>query len=96
MPIWRRIPVIDDNGYIVFESGAILLYLADKYGKFIPDDKEVGGLDDLQAWMQRMMSRDGVKKGLDVPVPQEELTKAFTENPDEIIKDVRENLIRKV
>lgn len=38
-----RIPTIvdhDNDDYAVFESGAILLYLADKFGKFIPRDEK--------------------------------------------------------
>ena len=31
-----KVPVIDDSGTIVFDSNAILLYLADKTGKFLP------------------------------------------------------------
>ena len=37
-----RIPVIKDreNKLVVFESGAILIYLAEKFNKFIPADRE--------------------------------------------------------
>ena len=35
---FRLLPVIDDDGFIVAESGAVLLYLADRAGKLIPPD----------------------------------------------------------
>lgn len=31
-----KVPVIDDDGTVVFDSNAILLYLADKTGRFLP------------------------------------------------------------
>jgi glutathione S-transferase len=37
---FHQAPVIDDDGFIVAESGAILLYIAEKAGKLIPSDFE--------------------------------------------------------
>ena len=31
-----KVPAIDDDGVLVFDSNAILLYLAEKHGKFLP------------------------------------------------------------
>lgn len=35
---FRQVPAIDDDGYVLTESGAILLYIAEKAGKLIPRD----------------------------------------------------------
>jgi len=95
-----RIPAIVDNDgpygktLRVFESGAILLYLAEKYGKLLPSNPQdridaiawaffqtgvnFGWLDrapnyfgfdmspypSVTTWLERMSSRDGVKKGM--------------------------------
>ncbi len=47
-----QVPVLDDNGAIVFDSNAILIYLAQKYdpnGKWLPRDAK--GQADVQAWL---------------------------------------------
>src|SRR5471032_825181 len=35
---FNQVPVIDDDGFIVAESGAIVIYIAEKAGKLIPTD----------------------------------------------------------
>jgi len=37
---FRQVPVIDDDGFVVAESAAVVLYLAEKAGKLIPQDGE--------------------------------------------------------
>jgi glutathione S-transferase len=37
---FRQVPVIDDDGFAVAESAAVVLYLAEKGGKLIPADVE--------------------------------------------------------
>jgi len=46
---FKQIPVIDDDGYILAESGAILLYLAEKSGKLIPADLQ--GRAQVYRWL---------------------------------------------
>jgi GST-like protein len=59
----RKIPVIVDSEgpggkpYTVIESGAILLYLADKTGKFIPRDKRA--YFDTMQWLMLQMASVG-------------------------------------
>src|SRR5690349_8325651 len=35
-----KVPAIDDDGVVVFDSNAILLYLAEKTGKFLPPSSD--------------------------------------------------------
>jgi glutathione S-transferase len=37
---FRQVPVIDDDGFVVAESAAVVLYLAEKAGKLIPSDAQ--------------------------------------------------------
>ncbi|MGQ9425848.1 glutathione S-transferase family protein [Gilvimarinus sp. F26214L] len=37
---FQQVPVIDDDGFVVGESGAVVLYIAEKAGKLIPADLE--------------------------------------------------------
>lgn len=46
---FKQVPVIDDDGYILTESGAILLYLAEKSGKLIPSDLQ--GRAQVYRWL---------------------------------------------
>jgi len=45
---FHQVPVIDDEGFIVAESAAIVLYLAEKAGKLIPSD--VQGRTSVTQW----------------------------------------------
>ena len=46
---FKQVPVIDDDGYILTESGAILLYIAEKSGKLIPQDLQ--GRAQVYRWL---------------------------------------------
>lgn len=37
---FRQVPVIDDDGFVVAESAAVVLYLAEKAGRLVPADVE--------------------------------------------------------
>lgn len=45
---FHQIPVIDDDGFVIAESAAILLYLAEKSGRLIPSD--VRGRTTVMQW----------------------------------------------
>ena len=49
-----KVPVIDDAGTIVFDSSAILLYLAEKSGKFLPSDRR----GEMLSWLMFVASGD--------------------------------------
>ena len=77
-----KVPAIDDNGTIVFDSNAILLYLAEKTGKFLPAKASDRG--QLLSWLMFVASGIGPYSGQSVhfrnfaPEPKEYAVNRYT------------------
>lgn len=56
-----RIPTLTDDGFALFESGAILIYLADKTGRFLPRDTQ--SRSRVLQWLMFQMSAVGPMMG---------------------------------
>jgi glutathione S-transferase len=59
-----KVPAIDDDGVFVFDSNAILLYLAEKTGKFLPANTpanraQIAVLADVRRHRRRPVFRPG-------------------------------------
>ena len=57
-----KVPAIDDDGVIVFDSNAILMYLGEKTGKFMPADTPKNRAQ-LLSWMMFVASGVGPYSG---------------------------------
>jgi GST-like protein len=55
-----KVPAIDDDGTVVFDSNAILLYLAEKTGKFLPPVDQRGA---MLSWLMFVASGVGPYSG---------------------------------
>jgi GST-like protein len=61
-----KVPAIDDDGTVVFDSNAILLYLADKAGRFVATDPKSAARGETLSWLMFIASGIGPYSGQSV------------------------------
>ena len=96
-----KVPAIDDGGVIVFDSNAILLYLAEKTGKFLPPNTPANR-GPLLSWLMFVATGVGPFSGQAVhfkhfaPEKLEYAVKRYTYETDRHwgIIEARRNMVR--
>ena len=58
-----KCPAITDDGHRIFDSNAILLYLAEKYDRFLPSDRSLPARGELLSWLMFVASGIGPYTG---------------------------------
>ncbi|HYF58435.1 MAG TPA: glutathione S-transferase N-terminal domain-containing protein [Burkholderiaceae bacterium] len=61
-----KVPAIEDDGVVVFDSNAILLWLADKHGRFVAADVRSPARAETLAWLMFIASGIGPYSGQSV------------------------------
>lgn len=61
-----KVPVLEDGANVVFDSNAILLYLADKTGQFAPGIEDHAGRGQMLSWLMFIASGLGPFSGQSV------------------------------
>ena len=58
-----KVPAIDDDGVVIFDSNAILLWLADKHARFVPTDLACAERAETLSWLMFIASGIGPYSG---------------------------------
>jgi GST-like protein len=61
-----KVPAIEDDGVVVFDSNAILLWLGDKHGRFVPTDPRSAARAEMLSWLMFVASGVGPYSGQSV------------------------------
>jgi GST-like protein len=58
-----KVPAIEDDGVVVFDSNAILLWLGDRHGRFVPADPSSPARAEMLSWLMFVASGIGPYSG---------------------------------
>ena len=100
----HKIPVIDDDGLVIWESGAILLHLAEKSGKLLPKDAagrsaaiqyaffQTGGIGPTLGRLGAQLRRPETERNAEIVQIFSDETDRLMDVLDRILEDGREYL----